>query len=228
MSESQANQNLNTDQVQFASSQIGTKTAKKQDPFAEQNAKRAKKQEQQSDRMKKILITIISILVVILVALIVWLIVLFANRTNDSTTDEAVQFTQETVNEDMAKLRELASNAYDRKLEENTDGSVTMTDGDLDAAEEVFSQTLTVPGNEDFSSEINLAKIIFLVDNGQYYLAISVKDSVDIDKLTNENKFIYYNMLNLAYAGIGDTDMSNEYIRLQTDAMIELNGGGQG
>lgn len=219
--------------IAFHSAAIGKQTARPKDYFAEQNQETLTKKQAHSTRIRWLLIFSCGLVGVALVVGIIWFIVsnIINNESHNDPTTSApaptVQFSEDTVEEDMTELQNLANTAFDVKVTENENGD-TVTTGDLAAAESVFEETLSAPHNAAYISQINLAKLIFYVENGEYESAIATIPSIEIDKLSGEQKLSYYNNLFIAYTGLGDDTTADDYLRLQTTTQIEIGGGGQG
>ncbi len=138
-----------------------------------------------------------------------------------------MQFNDDTIDENMAELQEQVTSAFAATVIDDGEGTVEIA-GDLAAAEKIFAEALNNPDNSSYISQINLTKLIFYVENGEYERAISIIPEINIDKLTGEQKVSYYNNLFIAYTSLGDTTTANDYLRLQTTTQIEIGGGGQG
>lgn len=209
---------------QYDSAGIGTKTAQRQDPFAEQNQRRAEKEAKAIKKRKQILwITIPTILVVLILTVIG--IVYFATRVKD-TFDDTIDFDNDTITKDMSDLQDLAQDAFKNEVTQDESG-ITIS-GDTEAAEKIFEDTLANPANKEYANQINLSRMLFYIDNGKYESVIETSSGINPDELDGDQKVLYYNALNLAYAGLGDTEKSYEYIRLQGEAILQNGGGGQG
>ena len=209
--------------VQFSST-MATKASQPRGYFDKQNAERAEKKAKQKKSTKIALAVIIPLFVVAVIAAGVCLF-LFWPKTGDKP-EEVVQFSSETIQEDITKLRELASRLFNRKLT-SSDGA-TLIEGDFAAAEEVFEATLEEPGNANYRDQILLSKMLFAADNGAYDLALNTSTQIAVNNLSPDLKVQYYSCLYLIYSALNDRDAAQDAMMQQVNSIIELNGGGQG
>ncbi len=218
--------------IAFHSAAIGTQTARPKDYFAEQNQETLTKKQAHSTRIRWLLIFSCGLVGVALVIGLIWWIIASITKTepvdpSTSDTTQGMQFNDDTIDENMAELQEQVNSAFAATVIDDGEGTVEIA-GDLTAAEKVFAEVLNNPENSSYTSQINLTKLIFYVDNGEYERAISIIPEINVDKLTGEQKVSYYNNLFIAYTSLGDTTTANDYLKLQTTTQIEIGGGGQG
>lgn len=213
------NNPANKDTVQFTTA-MATKSGQPKDYFVEQNQKQAEKKAQYRKKLKFFLLLSI-IPCACLIALITILVIHSNNESATSPIAATIYFDDKTVNEDMIDLRNLATGAFNTVVVEESDGQVTIN-GDIDAANEVFNAALSVPQNDKYSSQINLSRIIFYLNNGRYDLVIKSLDNIDTESLTTAQRASYYNTVAMACYYIGDEEKSAEYTRLAQNAQAEL------
>ena len=201
------------DTLKFESSVIGIKTAKRQDPFDEQN-KRAAKQQKEDQKKRKIAAIVLSIVGgVVVVGLVIWLIVfLIQNFAPDESATGTVVFSSDTVTQDMTDLGNLANSAFGGEVTRNDEGEIVVN-GNMDAADTVFDKTINLPQNQDFTNQINLSRIKFYQDNGRYDLVINYLEQINPS---------YYNIASITYHQLGDDEKSEEYLRLAQNAQVEM------
>lgn len=217
--------------VAFHSSNIPTaRSANRQDPFAEQNAKAAEKKQHDSKIRKRIYIGLGVVLALALVGLGIWLVILFTQPTTtpDQPADDTnITFNPDDVAADLSKLQNLMNNAFNAKPDVSGDGSVSIS-GDLNAAEEIFNNVVSNPANRDYINQINLERVTFYFTNSMFDKVIELAEQGNIDptKLSVEEQFEYYNMLTTVYYYQGNKEKSDEYNNLAIQLWPNLSGKG--
>ncbi len=206
--------------IQFHSA-MSTKAEQKKDYFAEQNQQRAKQQAQKNKRSRLAIITITSTICLALISLMAWLVILYLQKPEPEAPIETIYFNSDTIEKDMVDLRDLANTAFDSKITENTDGELTVH-GDVEAANTVFNTALSASQNQEFTSQINLSRITFYLNNGYYDLIIDYLNQIDAEKLSLIDQAAYYNAISMAYYRLCDEAKSLEYTRKAQEVQTKL------
>ncbi len=213
-----------TDNVAFKSSDIGVKTAVKQDPFAEQNKKAAEKKSKAAAKRKKTTIILAVIIGLAIIALVVWGIIMIinANRPEDPRSTPAVTGTA-------LEVKNAALAAY------NKDEGAK----DAAAAEQVFTDAIDGLQNEvDLNSadgqeailrqvaELLLAKMVFYTNVQMFDRAVATSSDIDENYLTGGQLATYYNIIAVAYSEQGDEEKANEFYQKAYEKRMEVGGYG--
>lgn len=218
--------------VDFKSSDIGVKTVVKEDPFAPQNQRAAaKKQQAKKDRKKLYLIGGIIAAVAVLALVIVGLVIIFSQTSNPESAGQPELPADEqpapdrTISVKAEDVSNLAEEAYQE------DGA------NPEAAESVFNEAIkdaTDSGrseaeNQAYINQVQLAKVMFYINNGYYNNVIETESQVKPETMTLDQRSAYYNMLYLAYLKNGGyPDKVEEYSKLMYEAAQEAGGYGDG
>lgn len=128
--------------VQFRSSEIGTVTARHEDPFKEHKARAAEKKQKNDRARKQVLIAIGAILLLILAGLGIWWLIGTMNKAEEEQTNAVID---EKINE----IESEANDLYHYEDTEDKDGQ------DLEAVTDYYDDQ-----KQNASSENELYRII--------------------------------------------------------------------
>lgn len=202
--------------VQFNSAHIGSKTAQKQDPFAEQNQKAAiEKQKQTKTRNRGLIIGGIVLAVVVIVAITV---AFFVIRNNATTPSE--------------KNEETANDLYDEvmdKINASTPSATGPSSTDISDANVIFEDAIsqaTADNNTGEADALRVAQMLFYVNVGTNYSEmIRIGEEVqNIEALEPQQQLQYYNIMANAYTATGQTEKASEYYVKAGEASNKVNG----
>lgn len=200
--------------VQFNSAHIGSKTAQKQDPFAEQNQKAAvKKQKQTKTRNRGLIIGGIVLAVVVIAAITV---AFFVIRNNATTPSE--------------KNEETANNLYDEvmnKINASTPSATGPSSTDISDANVIFEDAIsqaTASNNTGEADALRVAQMLFYVNVGTNYSEmIRIGEEVqNIEALEPQQQLQYYNIMANAYVSQNNMDKANEFYNLAAEIAAKL------
>lgn len=216
---SSSNSQSKTDTVRFDSA-TGSKSSQKLDPFAEQNAKRTEQKKGKNRRRKTIIIVTLLIAGLVAIGIIVYLMVVLIQSQSPSEPDVDIPTVDDGSTEQLLNLQDEAQKIY------NANASNSQAER-LAKAVKVFEDAIAQPNAKDYIDQIQLSKVMFYFINGYNTLAIKTISEINPDKLPNDQKAMFYNTANNAYAQNNDIEKSQEYQKLQTETIIQM-GGGQG
>lgn len=212
------------DSVAFKSSDIGVKTAVKQDPFAEQNKKAAEKKTKFAAKRKKTTIILAVIIGPVIIALVIWGIIMIinANQPEDPRSTPAVTGTA-------LEVKNAALAAYNK--DENTK--------DAAAAEQVFTDAIDNLQHEvDLNSadgqdailrqvaELLLAKMVFYTNVQMFDRVVATSSDIDENYLTGGQLATYYNIIAVAYSEQGNEEKASEFYQKAYEKRMEVGGYG--
>lgn len=213
--------------VAYKSSDIGVKTAVKEDPFAKHKQRQATEK-----KRRRIIYLIAGIVSVIIIALVVWLIIaLTSGKPSEPSSGEGDASSNEEAYENDTRFESVPEDVS--KVYENAQKTYT-DNGDVSAATKIFDDAIATAQEENNSvkvSQIQFTQTSFYSTSNQPEEVIKIKDIINADNLNNEQKGIFYNLVYLAYYDIGDyanaeyySDLSGEYayLGLQENGETEL------
>jgi len=200
-----------TDKIQH------TKATKPREYFDEQNRKTAERKKQDNKNRKTIIIIGAAIIGVLALIAIIWWVVIKVNQPTNNPS-ERIPIVTNGSDEDIDKVREYLQDIYN-DTDNDDDNSIK-----LEAANNAINDMLNEPEGEEYVNQINLAKLLFYVDNGLHTEIIANKDTVDPAVLDLRQRATYYNILASAYRNIGDIEQANNYLKLTSETLYELNG----
>ena len=151
---------------------------------------------------------------------IVSLTVILLNRHEASNPGTDVPTIDNGSTEQILDLQDKAQEIY------NANSSAPQAER-LAKAIKIFEDALAQPDANNYADQIQLSKMMFYFINGYNDLTIKTISEINPDKLPNDQKAMFYNTANNAYAQNNDTEKSQEYQKLQTETIIQM-GGGQG
>ena len=209
--------------VQFSSTMTrATKAAQPKEYFAKQNAEREKKKQKQKKQAKMAMLIGIPIALVAVIA-VVGVVVWMALRPEEEEPTPVVVFTEETIDEDMVELQDLAMGAFKPTLIYGEDGMAIGFAGNDEDTEAMFDATLSAKENKEYSSQINYAKVMFYARYGQYEMAIQAAVGVVPDNLSVGHRVDFYSTLSTIYSSLGDSENATRYKNLQYELTEEYN-----
>lgn len=173
------------------------------DYFAEQNRVRAEKRAKRK-KLIRIMIIVGGVLLLLLAGLTVLLLINIPSQ-NDGTVLSADSI------EEVERLRELAETNFAPTAYENSQGEAVL-EGDIESAAAIFTSALKDVRNRNYTNQIRLSAMSFYYYNGYYQEVVSYAENVDVNKLTDDQKVMFYNLAALGYEGIGNVIKSNEYM----------------
>lgn len=192
--------------IQYKSSVIGVETAKRQDLFAEQNRRLAKKRakDRQTRKIVFIILGVIGGLAVI--GLITWLLIVLFTNQDSAPTDLTLGGEGATV------------------IQEEAETILTDT-GSVDNVTEYFDEKINSETNVAAKNDMVIIEMSLYTQNGYAEKVITSSERIDASTLTDEQFSIYGSLLVNAYINVGDVEKSNEYIQQLYDrGLLETTG----
>lgn len=205
--QSQGGAQANTSQnITFRSEDIGTKTARKQDVFAEHKRKDAEKKAKQKITMRKALI--FGGLALVVVVLIIILVVVIMKLGGNGTSDDGNVISEA----ESERRQQITQDVYDKA---NADGA---------NAEEVFQEALDSAKTPADVDAVRMGQLQYFTSNGNYEKVIETGDQIGGDPSGggSENtdacestgmdvwaKMRCHNMMALAYESMDKYDLSD-------------------
>lgn len=205
--------------VQFDSAHIGSKTAQKQDPFAEQNQKAAvEKQKQTKTRNRGLIIGGIILAVVAIVVAIFFII-----KTNSTPNQEDNKIADNVFDKAITSVNQAisAANGAGNTSVDTTNEATTIFENAIqeatDADDYILADTLKV-------SQMRL--YINTGNNNEKIIEIgeSIHNPQNLDVATRAE---LYNFMALAYSAINNNDKAAEYYRLSAELSTEIDNYGE-
>ncbi len=218
-----------SNQVAYKSSDIGVKTAVKEDPFAPQNQRTAAKKQQAKKERKKFYLIGGIIVAVAIVALAIWGIVVIFTSNNEQKTPEVVEDNNVTEEE----ITNLNTGATD--LGQAAQVAFSESGDNMEAADQVFDQAIkeaqaAVENNDNaetryYANQVAMQKMGFYVNQGFYNDAIALGEALDAESMVPEQRSSLYMILASCYAYNGDEEKGMEYQNKAYQASLEMGGG---
>lgn len=218
--------------VAFKSSDIGVKTAVKEDPFKKHKQKQAAEKKQR--RLIYLVVGIVCVLVVI--TLIIWLTIALTRPNSDSSTpsDDTTASEEEddtdsifrTLPENVDQLYRDAINAAGEDNQNLTTSNQILTNAVNDAKQAVAAN----PGDSTKQSELNqlqFAELIYYYETEQDSEVVRVNDEIDHAALSLDQLSYLYQLVYLAYYNLGDEAKAEHYLELNgeyTNKVLEGEG----
>lgn len=206
--------------VQFNSAHIGSKTAQKQDPFAEQNQKAAvEKQKQTKTRNCGLIIGGIALAVVVIITVAIFFVI----KTNSTPNQEDNKVADNVFDKAITSVNQAisAANGAGNTSVNTTNEATTIFENAIqeatDANDHVLADTLKV-------SQMRL--YINTGNNNEKIIEIgeSIDNPQNLDIATRAE---LYNFMALAYSAIGNNDKAAEYYRLSAELSTEIENYGE-
>lgn len=221
MSSSPSDKNSNKKpDIQFTTGDIGRWSSRQEDPFAEQNRKRAvKKQTRNAKRQKAAPIVVIIISVILVATAIVGLVFLIIHLSH-RTVSEIPEINGSTT-QDIANYRDLLQNFYNKRPDATEDEK-------LQAVQDAVNSALDTANGRENESAIKVAQVIFLSNNNLYTEAAEKAKDIDENALDPEQKMLFYSIMYNIKNNLGQVDEANDYYFKMYELNEELGGVGGG
>lgn len=206
----------NEPEAEFTTKNIGKWASRQENPFAEQNRKAAAKKQKANEARKKAtpFVAIIAAIITVGVAIfgLVMLVIGLINSTPEAPEPPTIAGDSA---QDLNDYQDILNNLYNQR----PDASV---EDRLQDVQNTIDNTLKTESGKEYANQVLLAQAMFYFDNSMYDRVVNVSQQVDENKLSDENKLLYYNIAYYSYERIGNPDMANEFLNkayVLSDAM---------
>lgn len=193
----------NAQEIQFHSARE-SKAAKKDDPFAEQNAKRAERQKQRSKRRKRTIRIVSAFTGLVAVCIGVCLAIVLGGKNEPEVSPSEVN-------------EERAQTAYRDAIDQINIEAINgfPTENDISEANIIFENSISqaVESKDTNAADaLRIAQMMFYNDvSTEYAKIIEIGESVEnIQALEKIQQLRYYSLMATAYSEVGDRDRSVE------------------
>lgn len=208
--------NNQTPDIQFTTGNIGRWASQQEDPFAEQNRKRAVKKHTRNQKRQKAapIIVIISGVILATAAIVglIFLIIHLSNRRPNEVPEISGGTTQ-----DITNYRDVLQNFYNQRPDATEDEK-------LQAVQDAVNGTLDTANGREYEAQVKLAQALFYFDKGMYENASKTGSEIDESKMSLEDKRLYYNIMYYCYGKMGQQKLSDEYLAKLYEVANELSG----
>ena len=191
--------------VKFQSSAIGVTTAKRQDPFAEQNKQVAKKLRENKKKRKIVIIVLSSVGGAVAIGLVAWLIIWLVTSIT-AANDMSLGGDAATVVQDEAQ-------------------GVLSDTGNIDDVTTYFDNQINGAEDDSEKADLMIIEMSVYADNAAPQKVVDASERVNSDNLSSEQRSRYYGMLVNAYMNLGDEESAYYYIDLmEQEGLLEAEG----
>ncbi len=205
--------------IQFTTGNIGRWSSRQEDPFAEQNRKRAAKKQTRNVKRQKVAPIIVIIAGVILTAAAIIGLIFLIIHLSHRTVNEIPEINGSTT-QDIADYRDLLQNFYNQRPSDATE------EEKLQAVQDAVNSTLDTAGGRENEVAVKIAQASFYIDNSRYEDALRVADSIShsVDALDLDQQILYYSILYISYYKVGNQEKGDEYSAKVSDLIGEQQG----
>lgn len=228
--------------IQFTTGDIGRWASQQEDPFAEQNRKRAiKKQERNRKRQKAAPIVVIITSIILVSASIFGLVILIINLTKSTLPEDIATGSEgaSIVNDDAQKIyNDFLINFYnhqnsgdnsnsgnngtddgDNAGSESQNGSIEnpspeAIQGAMNAVNDYFERHDSSTNNTTQRNDLTIIQMAFYASKGQPQAVIEVAAKADVEAMPDDQKGEYWGLLMNASFGVGDDESAQKYAEL--------------
>lgn len=208
--------------LNFNSAEIGTKTAKKTDPFAAQNQQAALEKQQQTKRRNRGLIIGAIVLGIVAIVAVVIVIIVFANRPVMTPAEENEKTATEIFNQAIDSVNSITSSAN------TTGGSSVDTTSEATTIFENAIQEADNSNNQGLVDALRVAQIrLYINTGGHNEKIIEIGETIDPNNIDTAAKSELYNFMALAYEASGNNEKAAEYYRMSAEISTEIDNYGE-
>lgn len=184
----------------------GSNISQSQDFFAEQNHRIAEKKAKTKKNLTIAVLIIASVMVLVAAGLAVWAVISASNQEPEQTF----------MVDDISNLQNVFNELYN--------GNDTNNDNNIEAVEQKYQEVLATSVGQEYIDRVKMQKIYFYNDNALYDSVIAFSKGINEEKLSQEEKANFYNMMYTAYLMTGKRQEANEYSLKSFKLLQEING----
>lgn len=158
---------------------------------------------------------VLSVLAVAVVGVGIWAIATLFVGTGDEGGIPTELALKDEPNDDNSSLTQqyIEQLRAISRADETNKASEQQAEG-LANAKSAVQKALQTPVGQSQQNHIRVAEVAVIFQHGQYSEAIEAAKQIDVDALDPDDQYVIYEVLNLSYAELGDSESMYHYLNL--------------
>lgn len=200
----------------FQTKDIGKWKAQQESPFAEQNRRSSEHKQAQKDKHRRLMPYVVLVICVAVVGLVTWglIVLILTSAGGRDSADEPV----------IADNSLGAALDYSKVLQDNYDQQSGNAEQKLTVVNQMVNDAVQL--DSGVTNSLRLAQATFYFKNGFYADSLEILEQLDLEKLTTEQQWGYWNLMYYIYAALGDTEEADAAGIKSYELRKELGGAG--